>query len=169
MYVELSPVSRVNSGIAIANAGGTSGMVTLSVTDLNGQPIASQILPIGAFAQIGGFLDEMIPSLAGGTVQGVLRIETSLTISVVGLRSHYNERLPQPDFLMATTPPTLETALPSSAEKFFPQIANGGGFTTQLILFSGTSGQIASGDLIFGTGSGFPLNLELVHCCVNHP
>ena len=50
---------------------------------------------------------------------------------------------------MASTPPSLETALPGSAERFFPQIANGVSFTTQVILFSGTAGQSANGDLIF--------------------
>ncbi len=62
---------------------------------------------------------------------------------------------------MATTPPTLETALPSSAERFFPQIANGGGFTTQVILFSGTAGQTADGDVTFTSGVGVPFNLEI--------
>ena len=162
MYVELSPASLINSGIAIANASGISGNVTLSVTDLNGSLVASRTLTLGAYGQIVDFLDNLIPSLAGQSLQGVLRITTSLPISVIGLRSHYNERSPQRDFLMASTPPSLETALPASAEKFFPQIANGVSFTTQVILFSGTAGQSANGDLIFfQTGNAASLNLDL--------
>ena len=123
--------------------------MTLSVTDLNGSPVASRTLTLDGAGQIVGFLDHLIPSLAGQSLRGVLRITTSLPISVIGLRSRYNERWPWPDFLMASTPPSLETALPSSAERFFPQIADGVSFTTQFILYSGTAGQTANGHIIF--------------------
>jgi hypothetical protein len=163
MYVELSPTSRINAGIAIANGSGPGGSVTLSVTDLNGALVASQDLVLGPSEQIVGFLDDLIPALAGQTLRGSLRISTNLNVSVVGLRSHYNEREPYADFLMATTPPKVETGLPTSAERYFPQIANGASsFTTQVILFSGTSGQIANGDLtFFQTVTGAPLSLDL--------
>jgi hypothetical protein len=158
LFAELSPPSFINAGIAIANTMETPGVVTLSVSRLDGSPLATADLPIPASGQIVAFLDDLIPSLRGQSVQGVLRITSPLTISVVGIRSHYNER---GDFLMATTPPTLETALPSSTERFFPQIANGGGFTTQVILFSGTAGQAADGDVTFTSGVGIPFNLEM--------
>jgi hypothetical protein len=161
LFVELSPPSLINAGIAIANTSGTPGVVTLSVSRFDGSTVATGELPLQAFGQFAGFLDELIPSLGGQSVEGVLRITTTLPISVVGLRSRYNERLPQRDFLMATTPPTLETALPSSTERFFPQIANGDSFTTQVILFSGKAGQIAAGDLTFYSGAGVPFNLDL--------
>ena len=161
MFVQLSPTELINAGLAIANTGGTPGTLNLSVTSLDGTPVASASLPIGANEQILGFLDALVPALAGQTLQGVLRITSTVDVSVVGLRSHYNERSPQRDFLMATTPPTLESSLPGSAERFFPQIADAGGFTTQVILFSGTAGQSANGDLTFFTGLGAPLNLVL--------
>jgi len=162
MYVELSPASLINSGIAIANAGDSPGTVTLSVTRLDGLSVVSTTLNLGAAGQIVGFLDGMIPALAGQNLQGILRIASDVSISVVGLRARYNDRSPEPDFLMATTSPTLETALPGSAERFFPQIVNGAGFTTQVILFSGTAGQNSAGDLtFFQTETGSPLNLDL--------
>jgi len=161
MFVELSPTALINAGIAIANTGATPGIINLSVTNLSGSPVVSASLPIGANEQIVGFLDALIPALAGQTLQGVLRITTTVDVSVVGLRSHYNERLPSPDFLMATTPPMLESALPSATERFFPQIADAGGFTTQVILFSGTAGQSGNGNLTFFTGLGAPLNMDL--------
>jgi hypothetical protein len=159
MFVELSPTELINAGIAIANTGGTPGTVNLSVTNLAGTLVASTSLPIGANEQILGFLDALVPTLAGQPLQGVLRITTTVDVSVIGLRSHYNERSPQRDFLMATTPPTLESALPSSADRFFPQIADGGGFTTQVILFSGTAGQTANGNLTLFTSLGETVNI----------
>jgi hypothetical protein len=160
-YVELSAASQINAGIAISNMSAVPGIVTLSMTGLDGSPVVTETpLQLPGSGQIVGFLDQLIPSLAGQSLQGVLRITTTLpSISVVGLRSHYNERS---DFLMSTTPVTLENAAPSSAERFFPHVANGGNFTTQFILFSGTSGQDANGNLsFFGSVTGTPMSLEV--------
>jgi hypothetical protein len=48
---------------------------------------------------------------------------------------------------MSTTPPTNESAAAPSGILVFPHIVNGGGFTTQFILFSGAANQAASGNL----------------------
>ena len=160
-YVELSAASQINAGIAISNMSAVPGTVTLSMTGLDGSPLVTETpLQLPGSGQIVGFLDQLIPSLAGQSLQGVLRITTTLpSISVVGLRSRYNERS---DFLMSTTPVTLENEPPSSADRFFPQVVNGGNFTTQFILFSGTSGQDASGNLsFFGAVTGTPMSLEV--------
>jgi hypothetical protein len=72
------------------------------------------------------------------------------------LRGRYNER---GDFLITTTPPALETSQPTTMELFFPHLANGGGYTTQLILFSGAAGQSASGSVRFVKQDGSAFNL----------
>jgi len=43
----------------------------------------------------------------------------------------------------------------------FPQLVNGGGYTTQFILFSGTAGQSTSGILSFFKFTGATLSLSL--------
>ena len=88
----------------------------------------------------------------------MLRISAPAEISVVGLRGRTNERN---DFLITTTPPTLESAPATSAEMLFPHLVNGGGYTTQFILFSGTAGQISSGTLLFYKTDGTALGLSL--------
>jgi hypothetical protein len=90
----------------------------------------------------------------------VLRITTTSSgISVVGLRTRINER---GDFLITTTPPANETGPATTVPMYFPQVADGGGYTTQFILFSGTAGQITSGilTLVKQDGSSFGITLN---------
>ena len=92
--------------------------------------------------------------------KGVLRVSTTAPggISVVGLRGRYNER---GDFLIATTQPTIEADPPSTSPLYFPHFADGGGFTTQFILFNGSTDQSSSGNLQFYTQAGQPLSLTV--------
>ena len=105
------------------------------------------------------FLNQ-IPGLAPMPVpfQGVLRLSSAAQITVAGLRGRYNERN---DFLITTTPPVSETPPASSATLYFPQIADGAGYTTQFILFSGRAGQSSTGVLTFFTQSGGRWNLSV--------
>jgi hypothetical protein len=45
---------------------------------------------------------------------------------------------------------------PTAVPVYFPQVADGGGFTTQFILFSGTAGQTTSGNIEFVKQDGEP-------------
>jgi len=87
--------------------------------------------------------------------QGVLRI-TGANVAVTGLRGRYNERR---DFIVTTTPPVDEASQLSTEELLFPQIADGGGYTTQFILFSGRTGQSPNGLLRFFSTSGGALGI----------
>jgi len=77
---------------------------------------------------------------------------------VVGLRGRSNERN---DFLITTTPPVNEATPPSTARLVFPHIADGGGYTTKFILFSGRPGQSSSGTMQLFSQSGGVLDLTL--------
>jgi len=156
--------TEILTGVAIANATTVAGTVTLTMTDLNGVQIAQTNPPLTlpASGQIVGFIDQLIPALAGQTVQGVLRISTNLSgISVVGLRERFNTRQPPEDGLITTTPPTLENGAPTTAERLFPLLVDGGDYTTQIILFSGTSGQTSGGTLSFIKPDGTILSLNI--------
>jgi hypothetical protein len=160
MYVEQSPSLQIAPGIAIGNATSTAGSVTLSLTSLDGATVlgtSQQALP--AAGQVVAFFEQLMPSLAGQSVQGILRITTDLaSISVVGLRGRTNER---GHFLMTTTPPSLEGDFPTSAERSFPHLVDGGGWTTQFILFSGTTAQTSGGTLTFVRTGGTAWDLNI--------
>jgi hypothetical protein len=162
MFAQTSASPQILSGVAVANATAVQGTVTLTFTPFDGSPsVASTPQNLPPSGQIAGFVDQLIPALSGQTTQGVLQISTTLSsISVVGLRARYNERQPS-DFLITTTPPTLENATPGTAERLFPHLANGGGYTTQFILFSGTSGQTSGGTLSLVDPNGAVLDLNV--------
>jgi hypothetical protein len=60
--------------------------------------------------------------------------------------------------LLATTPPLNNDAPPSNGEIVIPHFVDGGGYTTQFVLFSGTASD-SSGTMIFLDKSGQPLGL----------
>jgi hypothetical protein len=54
-----------------------------------------------------------------------------------------------------------ESGRPVNAEIFFPQVADGGGYTTEFVLFSGSAGQATLGTLRFFSRDGKPLTLSI--------
>ena len=164
MFVEATPgasngvVGSYSSGFAIANSGTTGLSVNLELTSLAGAPVAAATVAVPASGVSPQFLGDVFPDLTL-PFQGILRITSpSSNIAVVGLRIRYNER---GEFLMTTTPPADENGPTDNNELDFPQILNGGGFTTQFVLFSGAAGQTSSGNLTSFTQQGSVLNLEL--------
>ena len=162
VYVESA--GSIQSGIAIANNSPMPASVTFELTNLDGSttglpaPISGTLPASGHTAR---FLSQMFPGLPG-SFKGILRVSTASSgISVVGLRSRYNERN---DFLITTTPPAIETAPSSSGELVLPHLADGGGYSTEFIFFSAAStggGGSSSGSLLLFNGSGQSLSLTL--------
>jgi len=168
-YVESSgadgQAGNIQSGIAVANNGAAAAPVTFEVTNLDGSttglpaPVTVSVPPSGHTAR---FLAQIFPTVPN-PFKGVLRISTSAAgVSVVGLRARYNERASAEAFIITTTPVSSEGDPPSSDEFLFPHLVNGGGYTTQFVLFSGSAGQSSSGNLRFvkPDGSGFNLTLN---------
>jgi hypothetical protein len=167
MYVEaigtLGQPGNIRSGIAVTNATTAAADAVFELFRLDGSLAATRTVNIPASGQFVRFLDdaELFPAIER-PFRGVLRISSAAEIGVVGLRGRYNERTPASDFLITTTPPTLESAPATAAEQLFPQLVNGGGYTTQFVVFSGTAGQTSAGVLRFfrTDGSAFGLNLN---------
>jgi sugar lactone lactonase YvrE len=168
MYAESSGIDgqpgNIQTGIAIANNTSTPATVILELTNLDGTatglPAATSVI-LPASGHTGKFLSQIFTTLPN-PFKGMLRISTtSSEISVVGLRTRYNERPPRENFLITSMPPTSEKAAASSAELFFPQLADGSGYTTQFILFNATAGQQPSGTLLLFQPSGQTLGLTL--------
>jgi hypothetical protein len=166
MYAEASgdfnnsTVGSMQTGVAIANNSGSTATVNLELNNLDGSSTGlTGTLQIPANGQVATFLNQ-IAGFASLPLpfQGVLRVSSSASIAMVGLRGRYNERN---DFLFTTTPPVNEAAPPSSSTLFFPHIADGGGYTTQFLLFSGQAGQTSSGTVQFFSQSGGTLALSL--------
>jgi hypothetical protein len=160
LYAEASSNFQVQTGVAIANASPSPASVAFELTDLAGQSMGlSGSIVVPGNGQMAKFLNQ-IPGFSAlpTPFQGVLRIVGPASgISVMGLRGRTNER---GDFLITTTSPVDESGTASSTEWLFPHIVDSGGYSTQLILFSGVRGQSASGTLRFVSQSGADLNLH---------
>jgi hypothetical protein len=165
-YAESSGISgqvgSIRTGIAIANPSNVSIPVTLELTTITGVTTGltnTFILP--GNGQDARFIEE-IPGFAGvpNPFQGVLRVSTSAAsgVSLAGLRGRYNER---GDFLITTMPPTDESAIVSTSDQFFPHFADGGGYTTQFILFNGSGSQSSSGLIRFLSQTGQVLSVSV--------
>ena len=163
VYVEASgssgQVSLVRSGVAIANTSSNATTAVFELTDLDGTSTGQTgSLLVPGSGQVAKFIDEIFPSLPT-PFSGVLRVtSTSTDVAVVGLRGRTNERA---DFLIATTPPSVEGGTTVSSDTYFPHIADSGGWTTQFILFSGAGGQTSTGTLQFINQNGQALDLPV--------
>jgi hypothetical protein len=171
LFVETSSSAGgglLQTGVAIANASTTSPVrVSFEMTMLDGSPTGFRgDIDIPAGGQIARFLAE-IPGFSALPVpfQGVLRISAASggSISVVGLRGRYNERA---EFLASTIPTVNENdAYFSSVLQYsqfvFPHFADGAGYSTQFVLFSGWNAGATNGTLEFLTSAGEPYPVEL--------
>lgn len=155
-------VGSGQTGVAVANTSANSAVVNFELTTLSGSSTGmAGTLTVPGNGQRAMFISQ-IQGLTGlpSPFQGILRISTASVpgISVAGLRGRYNERA---DFLITTTQPTLESVAATSAELFFAHLVDGGGYTTQFVMFNGSIDQNYSGSLRFFNQSGQPLDLSL--------
>ncbi|HYR90283.1 MAG TPA: Ig-like domain-containing protein [Terriglobia bacterium] len=157
--VNAGQVGSIQTGIAVVNPSAAPVQVTFDLANLSG--VSTGLVgraTIPAQAQVSLFANEISGLESTLGIQGVLRIMSPTPVSVVGLRAHYNERA---DFLITTVQPSDETSPPATNPLYMPHFADGGGYTTQFILFSGSSNQSSSGTLRFFSQTGQPLGLGL--------
>jgi hypothetical protein len=156
LFVESSAQQSVQTGIAVANGSSAPIQAQLDLLNLDGSETGrSAVLTIPANGHVSAFLAE-IPGLAPpAPFQAVLRVSAiSSQMTVVGIRGRYNERS---EFLMSTVFPTDESAAPAPVP-VFPHVVDGGGFTTELVLYNPTTAAKSfSGSLQFYSQSGATL------------
>jgi sugar lactone lactonase YvrE len=145
---------NIQTALAIANNGAVPASVMVELSRLdgtsNGLP-APVVLSIPPFGHVARFLSQIFQEVAlPGAFKGIVRVSTASAsgISVVELRTHYNERS---DFLITTLPASDESAA-TSGELYFPHIAAGANYSTQFILFNKRSGTSAGNLVLFSPG-----------------
>jgi hypothetical protein len=154
----LGSIGSIQSGIAIANAEGTTANVALEVFRLDGTSTGlTNSLTIPVSGKVAKFANELFPSLPS-SFQGIMRMTSLSAVSVVGLRSRTNERF---DYLITTVPPIEELTQGSSTEVLFPHFVDADGYTTQFILLNSVAGQTSLGTVLFRTIGGQRLDLTV--------
>jgi hypothetical protein len=153
------PATTLDNAIVITNPSPTAATVTFELTTVSGVLVGQGIvttLTVPPFGHVARFLEELFP-FSIFPFQGVLRITAGTSqVLVSGFRTRSNER---GDFLITTIPVTNELAPAPPAELVFPQVVSLGGFTSQFVLFSGTTSQSGLGTVRFFTQNGQPLIL----------
>ncbi len=159
-YVEESgvpdSVGSIQAGIAIANMSALTSNVDIEMLTLDGTSTGlTKSVSVPGGGQTAAMVKDLFPTLAR-PFKGIMRLSSSNSLSVLGLRIRNNE---VGDYLISTLSPSNELATASSAEAFFPHLADGAGHTTQFTLFSGAAGQTTSGTTVFRTNGGQNLGL----------
>jgi hypothetical protein len=157
-YAEVN--SPINTAIAIANPNSASVTISFNFTDQNGNDFGQTSFVLPANAQVAKFLSEApfrAPSFAG-----TFTFNASAPVGVISLRTVLNERGEFLVFTQTVTP--LPDSLSTSAV-LVGHFADGGGWTTELVLVN-TSDAPISGTVQFlneGTATlpGAPITLNV--------
>ncbi|MEJ2147450.1 MAG: fibronectin type III domain-containing protein [Acidobacteriota bacterium] len=130
-----------NTGLAIANPGGSGAEITIAAYENDGNTPAGAGAPppieLKARGQDAQFASELVSGLPANFT-GVLDLQSSTPFAALTLRSLYNTRK---DFLL-TTFPVADLTRPAPAPIVFPQIADGGGIRTQFILINPSNNSV---------------------------
>ncbi|PYV38022.1 MAG: hypothetical protein DMG09_13155 [Acidobacteria bacterium] len=140
-----------DTGLAVANPGGSANSIVLQAFENNGSTTAGNgqaVLNIAPSGHSARFVGEMIGGLPDG-FRGVVRISSASPFVAVTVRSLYNSR---GDFLV-TTFPIADANRPAPGPIVFPQIADGGGFTTEFIFISATGSATVTVNFLGDNGS----------------
>ena len=143
----------VNTGLAIANPNAQPATISFYFTDANGS-FGQGVTAIPANGQIAKFLDQA-PFNGRSSLIGSFSFTASLPVAVVALRGLLNERS---EFLLTTLPVT-DLGEPSKTDALlFPHFADGGGWTTQIVLVNPTDSLI-TGTIQFRDPAGTNVSL----------
>jgi trimeric autotransporter adhesin len=158
----------INTGLSVVNMGSATATVSYALRALNGNIIATGQGTIAKGNHFACFINQL-QQVAGGsfglpygfernTQFGILEISSNQPLSVVALRMTKNQR---GEALYTTTPVADMTQALASTPIYFPQFADGGGYTTSLILLN-TSSQIETGSLQLLDSMGVPMLVNQV-------
>src|SRR5262249_50608032 len=153
------------TGLAIASRSASTASLTYTLRDRDGQIIATGHGSLPPNAHRAKFVHELqdlapdfnLPANFSTSIQyGSLDISSNQPVSVLGLRLTINQR--GEALLTSTSVADLSRPLTSSA-LYFPQLADGGGYTTTVILLN-TSGAAETGTISISDDAGSPLSVR---------
>jgi hypothetical protein len=157
----------INTGIAVVNYGSGVSNVIYTLRNLNGAVLAVGHGTIAAGRHFAKFINQLrdvapdftLPgNFQSATQFGSLEIASDQPLSVLALRGTINQRS---EFLMTTTLVADLTQSVSYEPLYFPQLADGGGYTTSLLLLN-TSSRTENGTLQILDKNGAPVTVNQV-------
>jgi spore coat protein CotH len=146
IYAEVN--GPVLTGIAMANPNFESAAITFYFTDSAGRNYGAGSTVIAPGNQMARFLNES-PFNGGASINGSFTFASSLPLAVVALRGFTNER----GSFLITTLPVIDLSNSAPAPSILPHYADGGGWTTQIILVNPSDETLAGTVQFWGQGT----------------
>jgi hypothetical protein len=155
----------INTGIAVVNTGPSQANVFFDLNDSSGTLRAfggGVLLPGAHIAKFMNQLSEFAPGFVlpanfpTAIKFGVMEIFSDQPVSILALRQTTNQR---GESLFTTTPVADLTKTLTAGPLFFPQLADGGGFTTSVILMN-PSDATETGTIKIFDNNGAPLGIH---------
>jgi sugar lactone lactonase YvrE len=153
----------INTGIAAVNPGTDPADVTYTLLDIAGIPLAigNGTLAAGAhFAKFINQIHEIAPDFVlpenfqTATLYASLEISSTQPLSIIALRMTTNQRN---EALFTTTPVADLTKSHTTNPIYFPQFADGGGYTTSIVLLNTTTSGTETGTVQILDNEGHPI------------
>jgi hypothetical protein len=161
---QLGTIGSVQTGIAIANPGDDTSEVEYELVRFDGSPAGiSGKMTIAPHGQRVSFIREF-PGASDLPLpfKGVLRLTSMKPIAALAIRGRYNEH---GEFLLSTTPPA-DPAQNLGDETFIPQIVDGAGYSTDIVIYDLLGGSPLSGNIYFFDQNGQPIDPGLRQAAV---
>jgi hypothetical protein len=152
---------NINTGIGVVNCGSAAATITYTLIDPDGSFIATGQGTLGVGNHFAKFIDQLSDVASGFVLPANLQfasldIFSDQPLSVMALRMTLNQRA---EPLFTTTPVADLSQAYLSDPLYFPQIADGGGYTTSLVLLN-TSSSTERGTILIYDDSGRPFIVE---------
>jgi enterochelin esterase-like enzyme len=153
----------INTGIGVVNYGFNSANITYTLLDTSGNSIAVGQGTLSEGNHFAKFINQLDETASGFVLPpnfqfASLDIVSDQPLSITALRMTTNQRK---EPLFTTTPVADMNQSIGKASIYFPQLADGGGWTTSLILLN-TSSSSESGSFDILDNSGHPLVVHAV-------
>jgi hypothetical protein len=151
--------------LAAVNRGDGPATITFTLRNLDGQVITSGTGSLARNAHIAKYITQLSDILPGFSIPpsfptltrfGTLELASNQPLSVVAMRLTINQR---GETLLKSTPITDLTQPPASTPVYLPQLADGGGYVTSIILLN-TSSTTAAGTFRLYGNNGAPLTVR---------
>jgi hypothetical protein len=157
-YAEVN--GPVNTGIAFANPNSAPVTISFNFTDQNGKDFGQTSFVLAANAQVAKFLNEA--PFSSPAFAGAFTFNASAQVGVIALRTFVNER---GEFLITTQQVTPLPDTFSTSTVVMGHFADGGGWTTQLLLVDTSDVAISGTVQFFSEGTpvvpGAPVTLNV--------
>jgi hypothetical protein len=149
--------AALDTGVAVA-APAANATVSLELRDASGKIVATSDFGISKGNQIARFVSELFSTFKfPAEFYGSLTLTSTSPVAVVSLRTLFNTA---GEFLVTAIPVADLDAPAASGSLYMPQVADGGGYITEILLVN-PGASVASGIVEFHAPDGSPLDVKV--------